>query len=252
MKKGGLLKIFVTIIITMFFCQLGFSQETKSIETAPEIVKIYGAPVQIIPSTFTESSDNNNSNNLQANIVTNPQKPISAKAKLKLGLEKAFFNPNVYIFPAITAIRQQINERSPNKDTGDKAADGLSRYAINYGTASTKALLVSGVYPIIFKQNPHYQPSTKRNVGRRILHAASRVFIGQTDNGDRQFNYSQIVGDFSASAIANVWERNSLTRERVGVGPTFRRFGNTIGVDIIRFIVIKEFGPDIKKFILRH
>ncbi len=248
MKKWRLvLQFFLALIISLFTYQASFSQEIEKVEGFPETVKIYGAPVKILPSRL-----NNQPDDLQNPVVPKFQLKLSSGEKFKYGLERAFINPSNYIFPAIKAIRQEIDENRLNKDTDDKVADGLSRYAINYGTSSSKALLVSGVYPILFKQNPHYKPSTKRGFGPRILHAASQVFVTQGDSGNLQFNYSRMAGDLSASALANLWERNTPKQDRIGIKPTFRRFGNMITFDVVSFVVIKEFGPDIKRFFLRR
>src|SRR5262249_52110061 len=106
---------------------------------------------------------------------TTPATPtwdLSASGKLKFGLRKAYLSPVVYIFPLFTTIRQQIGvANQPHKDFGDKAADDLSRYAINFGTASTKNLFALGIYPIVFHQNPHYIPSNKKGFWPRTLYA---------------------------------------------------------------------------------
>ena len=254
MEKSSLfLKSFLAFVICICFSQVAFSQDSKTDVKNP--IKFYGIPIEITPSNF--KADIGNSPDL-----TDPQKPsqlipkyemrLSAKEKLNYGLNRAFLAPGRYVFPALNTIRQQTKEPFPGKDTEDKVVDGFSRFAINYGNSSSRALLVSGVYPIIFKQNPHYQPSKDRSFGKRLLHAASRVFVTNGDNGELQFNYSRTLGNFSAVALSNLWERNPPESTRVGLDPTFRRFRNRITFDVINFVVIKEFGPDIKKFFLRR
>ncbi|MFY9224792.1 MAG: hypothetical protein WAQ98_19125 [Blastocatellia bacterium] len=252
MEKSSLfLKSFLALVISTFFFQVAFSQDSKTDVKNP--IKFYGILVEVTPPNLKADTTND---------LVDPQKPpqvipkyerkISVKEKLNYGLNRAFLAPGRYIFPALNTIRQQTREPFPGKDTEDKVVDGFSRFAINYGNSSSRALLVSGVYPIIFKQNPYYQPSKDRNFGKRILHAASRVFVTNGDNGELQFNYSRTLGNFSAVALSNLWERNTPESNRVGVAPTFRRFRNRITFDVINFVVIKEFGPDLKKFFLRR
>lgn len=247
------LKFFFAFILSVFFYQVGFSQDVEKVDTTPKFVKIYGIPVEIKSSTLNKNL-NKDSERLQkiVSVVPKFEKRLSAGEKFKYGMERAFLYSDTYIFPAIKTVHQEINEDIPNKDTGDKVADGFSRFAINYGTNSSKELLTSGLYPIIFKQNPRYEPSKKHGFVARILHATSRVFIIKGDKGNLQFNYSQMVGTLSASGVANLWERNTPKHYRVGVKPTFQRFGSMITFDVVNFIVIKEFGPDIKKFFLRR
>ena len=108
-------------------------------------------------------------------------------------------------------------------------------------------MLGSGVYPVIFKQDPRYYPSLKKGFGPRAAHAASRVFVTYGDNGRAQPNYSRLAGNFSAAALANIWERSTPGRDRIGTGPTLRRFGYSIGFDILNNVVFREFWPDIMR-----
>lgn len=250
MEKSNLFfKIFLAFIVCIFFCQLGFSQDAKQITPSPEIVKIYGAPVKIIPSKLNGDVDS-----LQNTPTTTPKydRKLTATEKFQYGVDRAFFSATAYVFPLVKSAQQELNENRPNKDVGDKTADGLSRFAINYGTSASKTFLTSGIYPIIFKQNPYYDPSKKRSFRARLLHATSRVFVTKGDNGKLQVNYSRIAGNLSASTLANIWERSTPDHNRIGLNPTFRRFGNMMAFDVVSSIVFKEFGHDIRHFILRH
>ncbi len=188
----------------------------------------------------------------QDQAPTSAPPPWTASHKIKYGMKQAFFRPGAYIFPGLATTFIQLREHEqPHKETGDKVADTLSRYAIQFGTRSTKTLLASGLYPSLFGQDPRYQPFPQRGFGARVWYATSRVFVAKGRNGQSQFNISRIGGSLTASALANLWERNTPGRDRIGVGPTFRRFGIMVGFDVLSFVVIKEFGPDIKKFVFR-
>ncbi|HYX42664.1 MAG TPA: hypothetical protein VE821_13245 [Pyrinomonadaceae bacterium] len=174
--------------------------------------------------------------------------PLSADEKMKRALRSAFLSPAGYAFTALSATITEARERrQPQKTTEDRVADGLSRFAIDFGTYSTSVMFGTGIYPVIFKQDPRYRPASKKGFGARTLYAASRVFVAYTDDGRREPNYSNLGGDLTASALANIWERNTPGRRRIGVRPTFTRFGSSLGFDMLNNIVFKEFWPDIKK-----
>ncbi|HWQ32760.1 MAG TPA: hypothetical protein VNQ79_07890 [Blastocatellia bacterium] len=176
---------------------------------------------------------------------------MSAGEKIRYGLKRTFLRPQPYLLAGLSATIIQLGERDqPQKDTGDKFADGLSRYAIAFATSSTRTFLISGLYPAIFHEDPRYKPSGRRGFAARALYAATRVFITEDDSGHLRPNYSRLGGSLTASALANFWERNTPGHERIGTAPTFRRFGRMIGFDVLQFIVLKEFGPDIKRKIL--
>ncbi|PYS89749.1 MAG: hypothetical protein DMF64_16740 [Acidobacteria bacterium] len=174
--------------------------------------------------------------------------PLTADEKMKRALKSAFLSPAGYAFTALSATITEARERrQPQKTTEDRVADGLSRFAIDFGTYSTSVMFGTGIYPVIFKQDPRYRPTSKKGFGARTLYAASRVFVAYTDDGRREPNYSNLGGDLTASALANIWERNTPGRRRIGVRPTFTRFGSSLGFDMLNNIVFKEFWPDIKK-----
>ena len=185
--------------------------------------------------------------------VINTSSSLTANEKFKYGLRAAFLRPEAYILTGVSAAITQATERDqPQKTAEDQVADGLSRFAIKFGTRSTKALLGSGLYPVIFDQDPRYKPSHKKGFGPRALYAASRVFVTESDNRGLGPNYSRLGGNMSASALANVWERSTPGRDRIGLGPTFSRFGTTTGFDVLSFVVFKEFWPDIKRKVFKR
>jgi hypothetical protein len=147
-----LLRSISLVAVISLFCPAGLAQETVNTNPTAQTAKLFSMPIEnlplpnVSPATVTPPS----SSSQQTDCGTR----MSATDKLKYGFKQAFMNPSIYLFPAISATRQQLREESPNKGSGDNFADGLSRYAINYGTTSTKAIFTSGIYPIIFKQNP--------------------------------------------------------------------------------------------------
>ncbi len=174
--------------------------------------------------------------------------PLTADEKMRRAFKVAFLSPGGYAFAGITAAITEAHERQqPQKSSDDRVADGFSRFAINFGTLSADTLLGDGLYAVILKQDPRYRPSGKHGFGPRALYAASRVFVAYGDDGRTMPNYSRLGGSLSASALANIWERSTPGHDRIGVGPTFRRFGTTVGFNMLQNILFKEFGPDIKR-----
>jgi hypothetical protein len=181
-----------------------------------------------------------------------PYTPLSSDAKMKRAFRNAFLNPEGYARSAIAAAITEWGEDDlPHKTTEDRVADGLSRFAIKFSTRATRTLLGSGVYASLFKQDPRYERSKSKNVGRRALHAMSRVFVTRGDNGRLQPNYSRWAGSLSASALSNLWQQSTPGHDRIGVDATFRRFGTSFITDAWQTAVFAEFLPDILKIFKR-
>ncbi|HKP71775.1 MAG TPA: hypothetical protein VJT82_02490, partial [Pyrinomonadaceae bacterium] len=177
--------------------------------------------------------------------------PLTPDEKMKRAFKSAFLTPRAFAFPFLSAAITEIGEdKLPHKDTDDRVADGFSRFARNFGTRATRNLLASGVFPILFRQDPRYFRSDKKGFGARTAHAVSRVFVTNSDEGKLQPNYSRFAGVLSASAISNLWEHSTPGHDRIGTDATFRRFGKSF-INDAAFNVLNEFWPDIKKIFKR-
>lgn len=173
---------------------------------------------------------------------TPPYEPLTSDQKMRRAFRSAFFTAEAYAVPLLSAIITETGEDDlPHKETDDRVADGLSRFAIQFGRRSTAVILSNGVYASVFKQDPRYERADpSKGFGARALHAASRVFITRGDNGKHQPNYSRFAGQLSASALSNLWEQNTPGHDRIGVGPTFRRFGTSFITGAV-LNVVREF-----------
>ena len=176
--------------------------------------------------------------------------PLTAGEKVEGAARAAFLNPATYAFTGLGAAVTEIRERSqPQKDTNDRIADGFSRFAISFATGTSNTMLGSGVFPALFKQDPRYFPSNKKGFGPRAAYAMSRVFVTRGDNGRNQPNVSRLAGNFSAAALANIWERDTPGANRIGMRPTINRFGTSVISGMVTNIILKEFWPDIMEIL---
>jgi hypothetical protein len=154
--------------------------------------------------------------------------PLTGEQKIKRAFRGAFLSPTPYATAAFNAGITQLNEDyPPHKETDDKLADWGSRTARVFATGTTYRLFGNGFYPALFKQDPRYERSRKKGFGPRLGHAVSRLFVTRDDDWNLEPNYSRFAGAATSSALANVWERSTPGHDRIGVGPTFKRFGNT-------------------------
>lgn len=172
--------------------------------------------------------------------------PLTAGEKVGKAFRGAFLSPVPYAVSAFTAGITQLNEdRLPHKDNGDEVADWGSRTARVFATRTTSTVFIRGIYPAVFKQDPRYERSRSKKFGPRVAHALGRIFVTRDDDGNLEPNYSRFAGAFTASALANVWERSTPGHDRIGTDATFKRFGRSFISAAIGNIVLKEFGPDI-------
>ncbi|MFL6334015.1 MAG: hypothetical protein ACJ754_11945 [Pyrinomonadaceae bacterium] len=171
--------------------------------------------------------------------------PLTGGQKVKRAFRGAFLSPAPYAIAAFNAGITQLGEDyPPHKETGDKLADWGSRTTRVFATGTTYRLFGNGFYPALFKQDPRYDRSKSKKFGGRLGHAISRVFVTRDDDWNLEPNYSRFAGAATSSALANVWERSSSNRDRVGGDATLKRFGMTFVSGAIGNI-FREFAGDL-------
>lgn len=187
-------------------------------------------------------------NDPQASPTPTPQPtrtPLTPEEKMKRAARNAFLSPAGYATTAFgAAITEYTEDDLPHKTNEDRFADFASRWAIRFTSRATNTLLGGGVYPVLFKQDPRYRPSGSKNLFKRALHAASRVFVTDDDDGNLEPNYSRWAGSLTSSAIANLYEQSTPGRDRIGTDATFRRFGSSFTSGMVNNI-IREFLGDL-------
>ncbi len=100
--------------------------------------------------------------------------------------------------------------------------------------------LVSGVYPVLFRQDPRFYTLGHGGFRKRAFYAATRVLVTRQDNGDKMFNFSEVVGSGSAAAISSLYYPTKYrTWTKIG-----QRWLTSDIIDGANF-TFKEFWPDI-------
>jgi hypothetical protein len=175
-----------------------------------------------------------------------PFQPITSSQKLTIGLKDSFDWP-VYPVAGAFALLYQL------EDQNTSFRQGMKGYARRYGTALGDQvignMMTESIMPSLFHQDPRYfRIGSKRGgVLYRAGYAASRIFVSRTDNGGRQFNYSEWLGNATAVAISNAYYPDTRT-----VSDNIERLGIACATDAFSQ-VMKEFWPDVKrKLFHRH
>lgn len=128
--------------------------------------------------------------------------PMLAKQKFQLSL-RSIIDPVSLLAVAGVAGAEQYKNIFP------EYGDGLEGYGKRYSAALANYvasnLLGRAVYPSIFRQDPRYFYKGRGSIGSRTLYAISAAVIARGDDGRWQPNYSNVLGNFSAAAISNLY-----------------------------------------------
>ncbi len=127
--------------------------------------------------------------------------PLTPKLKFQLAL-KALTDPvTIGGFGLNAAIYQAVDY--PNYGQG--AAAYGQRLGATFAGGYSKILLGDAVFASLLHQDPRYFYQGTGTTKSRVLHALATPFITRGDDGHREINYSNILGDLASGAIANAY-----------------------------------------------
>ena len=168
---------------------------------------------------------------------THPPALTSGK---KFGLAVQYLNPYTLAFVAAEAGVNQA--RNSPKEYGQGAEGYGRRYGAGFADGLTAGIFITGVYPSVLRQDPRYYRLGDGSLSHRTGYALSRILVTRQDSGRKAFNFSEVLGSFSSSALAVTYypksQRNfSDVAERAGI-----QFAFDAG-----FNLLKEVYPDIER-----
>jgi hypothetical protein len=128
--------------------------------------------------------------------------PMLAKQKVQLSV-RGLIDPVSFLAVAGIAGAEE------NRGIFPAYGSGIEGYGKRYGAAMANrvsgALLGRAVYPAIFHQDPRYFYKGKGSIKSRTLYAISAAVMTRSDSGRWEPNYSQVLGNFSAAALSNLY-----------------------------------------------
>lgn len=165
--------------------------------------------------------------------------PQTPKEKFIIAAKNSF-DYSSFLIAAIQSGFAMANNSYPQFHQG---AAGYGRYYYHTLLDTADAnFMVSGLWPVVFRQDNRFYTKGHGGVGKRALYAATRVLITRTDHGNRAFNASEIVGTGSAAGLSTVYYPDEYrTWTKVG-----QRWLTSCIIDSANF-TLKEFWPDINR-----
>jgi hypothetical protein len=195
------------------------SQNTQSSPPEAEPKRIFG----LLPNYRTSAS-------LQ------DYKPLTIKEKFKVAGEDAFDRGTIALSAMFGGLAQ-LNNAEP------RFGHGLPAYARYFGTSygdfAIGDYMTEAIFPAMLHQDPRY---FRRGTGSRLSrlgYAMGQIFWTHKDSGSTQFNYSEVLGNSTATAISEAYYPSGRSASEA-----VSKFGVQLGVDMASNI-IKEFSPEI-------
>ena len=127
--------------------------------------------------------------------------PLTPKLKFQLAMKTLTDPVTMSGFGLNAAIYQAADYPSYRQG----AAGYGQRLGATFAGGYTKILLGDALLPSLFHQDPRYFYQGTGTTKSRLLHAMATPFVTRGDDGRREINYSNIIGDLASGAIANAY-----------------------------------------------
>lgn len=163
--------------------------------------------------------------------------PITAKRKFTIAAKDSFDYPLLGLAAVLAGYQQLAND---NPSFGQGWAGYGRRAGVEYADQAIGNMLTEGLFPVMLHEDPRYFRRGYGGVWSRTLYAASRVLVTKTDSGGTRFNFSEVLGNATGTAISNAYYPDNRD-----VADNVEKLGSQIGIDAASQ-VLKEFWPDIK------
>jgi hypothetical protein len=166
--------------------------------------------------------------------------PLSTGQKFK-AVTQGSFDPVEFVWwGALAGISQWENSESGY-------GQGAKGYAERYGAYAADSLIenymTAAVFASIFHQDPRYFQKGKGGFWSRTAYAVKCIFVTRGDNGETQFNVSEIAGSAISAGISTYTYHPKDERT---IPNTLSVWGSQVGYDTLT-AVVREFWPDIRR-----
>ena len=164
--------------------------------------------------------------------------PMEARQKLQLGI-RSVFRSRVVSGSGGNRGAEQYENVFPAYGSGIEGYG--KRYGAALATHVSADLLSRAVYPAIFHQDPRYFYKGNGSIRSRVLYAISAAVMARDDDGQWRPNYSNVLGNFSAGAISNLYypasDRGASLVFLNGLADT----GGDAAANLVREFILKRF-----------
>lgn len=167
--------------------------------------------------------------------------PITTAEKFKIATGDSF-SWNIFLLSGGFAGLAQLEDSNPS------FGQGLKGYGHYYWTAMIDQALgnymTEAIFPSMMHEDPRYFRLGEGSAKTRTWWAIRQIFWTRKDNGGYEFNFSEIVGNATATAISNAYYPD--TRD---AADNLQKWGTQVGTDLLSN-VLKEYWPDFKRKVL--
>ena len=162
---------------------------------------------------------------------------LTSRQKFQLAFRSAI-DPVTFMVAGIDAGFEQASNTFPSYGQGGEGY--AKRFGASYADSFNGGMLGNALFPALLHQDPRYFRKGSGPFSHRLLYAIASTIRTRGDNGRWQPNYSNVLGNFAAGGISNLY----YPAEDRGFGLTVGR-ALTVTAEGALGSIFVEFWPDI-------
>ena len=125
--------------------------------------------------------------------------------------------------------------------------EGLfKRIGASYADNAIGNLIGNAALPVVLHQDPRYYRKGTGSIKSRIIYSALTTFICYGDNGHKQFNTSNVLGNYISGAISNAY----YPSDERGIALSLEN-GSLVTAEGMLGAQLLEFSPDFSQYMAR-
>jgi hypothetical protein len=128
--------------------------------------------------------------------------PMSAKDKFIIAGKDTFDYSALFV----AGVQAGFAMNSKSYPEFHQGAAGYARYYWHtLADTTSENFFVGGLGPIVFKQDNRFYTLGHGSFGKRSWYAATRVLVTRKDDGDKTFNFSEVIGSGASAGLSTLW-----------------------------------------------
>jgi hypothetical protein len=178
-------------------------------------------------------------------VISGQTVPLTPKQKFDLSFH-TIIDP--YTFALAVVFGGGLGELEDSHTGYGHGPSGLfKRIGASYADNAIGNVIGNAALPVVLHQDPRYYRKGTGSVKSRIIYSALTTFICYGDNGHKQFNTSNVLGNYISGAISNAYYPSN---ER-GVALTLEN-GSLVTAEGMLGAQLLEFSPDFSQYMARR
>jgi hypothetical protein len=168
--------------------------------------------------------------------------PMTTGLKFRLATAGAF---DYFAYPFNLWLAAMAQAHNDPKSWGQGWGAYGKRFGASFGDNTIGTYMTTAIYPTILKEDPRYYRMAQGKFTKRAIYPISRLVVTRADSGQNRFDFSELLGNATATGISNAYH-----------APEDRTLGRNLGTLGMLYMwdgvsnEMKEFWPDIRRKVL--